>query len=160
MSTFPSTNELFALSAALSANTASLAANTAVTAATLLQTAVNEAQGWANTASSAVGAVKQIIPFMYQSTTVLTPGAWIGEAFVPVATTFTEWISDVDEGSIQLLVNVSDINVLGPRTITSARDEATINLSVAEFARVSFQVGSVTGSPKRVSSYLIGLPTL
>lgn len=111
-------------------------------------------------AEAAVGAVKQIVPFMYQSATVLTPGAWIGEAFVPVASTYTEWVSDVDEGTAQLLVHVNDVNVLGPRTISATRDEATISVAAAKFARVTFQIGAVTGSPKRISSYLIGLPTL
>ena len=58
MSSFPSTNELFALSAALSANTASLAANTAVMAATLLETAVDKAEGFAQAAADQIPLVE------------------------------------------------------------------------------------------------------
>lgn len=123
--------------------------------------ALADAEAAAAAASASVGAVKQNITAFLGADTGIVEGAWYAEYFVPVATTFTSFkgILISGTGTFELRVLVNDVDVYGPRTISSTLNSATISLAVAANDRVSFQVNNITGTPILAEIQLLGLPT-
>lgn len=126
-----------------------------------IQPYVNAAATSASDAAASVGAVKQNITAFLGADTGIVEGAWYAEYFVPVATTFTSFkgILISGTGTFELRVLVNDVDVYGPRTISSTLNSATISLAVAANDRVSFQVNNITGTPILAEIQLLGLPT-
>lgn len=112
-------------------------------------------------ASAALAAVKQLVEITIQDDTALTTGAWYGEFFLPVATTFTSWKAWVffGTGTADVRLLVDDVDVYGPRTVGTTTDTAAPSIAIAAGARVAFQIDNITGTPKGIAVQLLGLPT-
>lgn len=109
----------------------------------------------------AVAAVVQRIPFAFQYDDGLIEDAWYVEFYVQTTTLFNEWDAWIflGEGSVDLLVNVENVNVYGPRTVTSAAvDLDTPALLIAKGSKVVVQISNIVGSPKGVAGSLRGYP--
>lgn len=110
----------------------------------------------------AVAAVVQRIPFAIQDDNGLNDEAYYFEFFAATTTTYTEWNAGIflGTGSVDILVHVNDLNVYGPRTVSSVGpDTDTPNLTIAKGSRVSVQISNVTGTPKLVAGQLLGYPS-
>lgn len=110
----------------------------------------------------AVAAVVQRIPFAIQWDTGLTDDAYYFEFFLPTTTTFSEWSAGIflGTGSVDIRVNVNDVHVYGPRTVTSGViDTDDPGLTIAKNSRVSIQLSNIVGTPKLVAGQLLGYPS-
>lgn len=120
------------------------------------------AQLYAQQAATSVGAVVQVIDFAIEPDDGVTEGAWYAQYFGPTTATYTTWRARLTRGSngtADLLVNVNDVNVYGPRTIGASPDSASPSILVPSDSTVAFQIANITGSVMGVAAQLVGLPS-
>lgn len=120
----------------------------------------DSAKGWAEASAASVGAVKQRVTLTLQPDSGLSAGAWYGEFFVPVSSTFTllrHWVY-LGSGTCGLLVHVNDVNVAGPFAVSATPSSNAVTISATAGQRISFQVANITGTPAAIAVALEGLP--
>lgn len=108
----------------------------------------------------AVGAVRQVLRIAIQDDVVLREGAYFIEFFHPTPTLYDEWRAWVylDEGTVDVQVNVNTIDVYGPRTVGTTIDTADPALTIGVDAQIAIQLSNVSGTPRGVAIYMWGLP--
>lgn len=124
------------------------------------QSAAEDAAASAVEAADSVGAVKQVISVALQPDAGLEEGSWYADFFRSTTTEFTKlrfWIY-LGTGSCDLYINVDNVNVLGPISVSTTASSETVSITVPVDSSVAIQISDIVGTPMALSVQLEGLP--